>query len=165
MTGFPETGAPGNEVMRNPVRRVVTGDSADGKAVVVSDEEVTGEPPRVGVVLHEIWGSDSALGLPADGNPPQAVGVTPPPGGFRFALVSFAAREEVLGGGMHRSDTVDLGIVVSGEVWMELDDGAETLLRTGDCLVQHGTIHAWHNRTDEPCVMAMAAVGARRTEA
>jgi quercetin dioxygenase-like cupin family protein len=153
------------EVMRKPVRRVVTGDSADGKAVVVSDDEVTGQPPRVGVVLHEIWGSDSPLTLPADGSEPAASGVTPPPGGFRFALVSFAPREEVLGGGMHRSDTIDLGIVVSGEVWMELDDGAETLLRTGDCLVEHGTIHAWHNRTDEPCVMAMAAVGARRTEA
>ena len=65
---------------------------------------------------------------------------------------------------MHRSDTIDVGIVVSGEIWMELDDGAETLLRTGDCLVLNGTIHAWHNRADEPCVFAMAAVGAQRTE-
>jgi quercetin dioxygenase-like cupin family protein len=158
------TDAPDTEAMRTPVRRVVTGEGVDGKAVVVSDTKVTGDPPRVGVVLHDIWGSDTPLTLPADGNRPESDGVTPPPGGFRFALVSFAPREEVLGGGMHRSDTVDVGMVVSGEVWMELDDGAETLLRTGDSLVQHGTVHAWHNRTDEPCVIAMAAVGARRTE-
>ena len=136
--------------MQAPVRRVVTGEGSDGTAVVVSDAEVTGEPPRVGVVLHDLWGSDAPLTLPADGSRPSTEGITPPPGGFRFALVSFVSREEVLGGGMHRSDTVDVGIVVSGEIWIELDDGAETLLRTGDCLVQHGTIHAWHNRTDEP---------------
>ena len=73
-----------------------------------------------------------------------------PPGGFRFALVSFAPREEVLGGGMHRSDTVDVGVVVSGELWMELDDGAETLLRTGDCLVlqrHHPRLAQPHRRT------------------
>ena len=158
------TDAPETETMQAPVRRVVTGEGSDGKAVVVSDGEVTGEPPRVGVVLHDLWGSDTPLTLPTDGRRPEAGGVTVPPGGFRFALVSFAPREEVLGGGMHRSDTVDVGVVVSGELWMELDDGAETLLRTGDCLVLNGTIHAWHNRTDEPCVFAMAAVGARRTE-
>jgi len=150
--------------MGAPVRRVVTGEGAGGKAVVVSDDSVTGEPPRVGIVLHDIWGSDAALTLPSDGTRPESVG-PPPPGGFRFALVSFAPREEVLGGGMHRSDSVDVGMVVSGELWMELDGGEETLLRPGDCLVLNGTVHAWHNRTDEPCVMAMAAVGARRTEA
>jgi quercetin dioxygenase-like cupin family protein len=155
---------PITESMRAPVRRVVTGEGVDGKAVVVTDTEVTGEPPRVGVVLHDLWGSDMPLTLPTDGRRPEAEGVAVPHGGFRFALVSFAPREEVLGGGMHRSDTVDVGIVVSGELWMELDDGAETLLRTGDCLVLNGTVHAWHNRTDEPCVFAMAAVGARRTE-
>ena len=64
---------------------------------------------------------------------------------------------------MHRSDTVDMSFVVSGEIWIELDDGAETLLRTGDTLVQNATIHAWHNRADVPCVMAVAAVGAHRT--
>ena len=91
--------------------------------------------------------------------------MTPPAGGFRFALVTFAPNEEVLGGGLHRSDTVDMSYVVSGSIFIELDDGAEVGARTGDTLVQHGTIHAWHNRASEPCTMAVAAVGAERTGA
>ena len=157
------TNAPAGDAMRAPVRRVVTGETSAGKAVVVSDTAVSGEPPHVGVVVHDVWGTDTPLTLPYDGARPATDGITPPPGGFRFALVSFAPREEVLGGGMHRSDTVDMSFVVSGEIWIELDDGAETLLRTGDTLVQNATIHAWHNRADVPCVMAVAAVGARRT--
>ena len=133
--------------MQAPVRRVVTGETSAGKAVVVSDTAVSGEPPRVGVVVHDVWGTDTPLTLPYDGARPATDGIAPPPGGFRFALVSFAPREEVLGGGMHRSDTVDMSFVVSGEIWIELDDGAETLLRTGDtpgperhhpCLAQPG---------------------------
>jgi quercetin dioxygenase-like cupin family protein len=144
------------------VRRVVTGDTPDGRSVVVVDDHVAPEPPRVGVVVHHVWGSDRAVTLPADGTPPSVTGHAPPPGGVRFTLVTFAADEEVLGGGFHRSDTVDLCFVVSGELWIELDDGAEVLLREGDTLVQHGTIHAWHNRADTPCTMAIAALGAER---
>ena len=157
------TDEPAGDAMQAPVRRVVTGETSAGKAVVVSDTEVGGEPPRVGVVVHDVWSSDAPITLPYDGARPATDGITPPPGGFRFALVSFAPREEVLGGGMHRSDTVDMSFVVSGEIWIELDDGAETLLRTGDTLVQNATVHAWHNRADVPCVMAVAAIGARRT--
>src|SRR5688572_28092178 len=64
--------------------------------------------------------------------------------------------------GMHTTDTIDFDVVVSGEIWLELDDGEEVQLRTGDCVVQNGTRHSWHNRTSEPCVLAVALVGARR---
>jgi len=53
--------------------------------------------------------------------------------------------------------------VLSGEVWLELDDGAEVHLRPGDCVIQNGTRHAWRNRSTEPCVIAVALVGAVRT--
>jgi hypothetical protein len=49
--------------------------------------------------------------------------------------------------GMHISDTVDLDVIVSGEVYVELDDGAEVRLKAGDCVIQNGTRHAWHNRS------------------
>jgi quercetin dioxygenase-like cupin family protein len=151
-----------NPAAERSVRRVVTADTPEGRSVVVSDDEVAPVPPRVGVVIHPVWGSDRPMTLPADGTHPAADGQAPPAGGVRFTLVTFAANEEVLGGGFHRSDTVDLCFVVSGELWIELDDGAEVLLRTGDTLVQHGTVHAWHNRGDAPCTMAIAAVGAER---
>jgi mannose-6-phosphate isomerase-like protein (cupin superfamily) len=65
--------------------------------------------------------------------------------------------------GMHTTDTIDYGVVISGEIWLELDDGAEVHLEQGDCVVQNGTRHAWRNRSSEPCVMAFAMVGAKRT--
>jgi mannose-6-phosphate isomerase-like protein (cupin superfamily) len=51
---------------------------------------------------------------------------------------------------------------VSGEVWLELDDGAEVLLKAGDCVVQNGARHRWRNPSSEPCVMAVAQIGATR---
>ena len=64
--------------------------------------------------------------------------------------------------GMHTTDTVDFDVVISGEVWLELDDGAEVQLRPGDSVVQNGTRHAWRNRSSEPCTLAVALIGARR---
>ncbi len=66
------------------------------------------------------------------------------------------------GGGWHSTDTIDLNLIVSGEVWLLLDDGLEVLLRAGECVVQNGTRHTWRNRGPEPCVMAVAQVGMPR---
>src|ERR1022692_2313909 len=49
-----------------------------------------------------------------------------------------------------------------GEVYLELDDGSEVLLRAGDCVVQNGTRHAWRNRSPANCVIAVTLVGAER---
>jgi len=62
--------------------------------------------------------------------------------------------------GMHTSDTVDFDVVLSGEVWLELDDGKEVLLKAGECVVQNGTRHAWHNPSSEKCVVAVCVLGA-----
>ncbi len=59
--------------------------------------------------------------------------------------------------GMHRTATVDFIAVLSGEVWLLLDDG-EALLKQGDTAVQRGTNHAWRNRTDKPCILAIVLV-------
>lgn len=64
--------------------------------------------------------------------------------------------------GMHTTDTVDFDVIVSGEVYLELDNGAEVLLKAGDCVIQNGTRHAWRNRSSEKCVIAVTLVGAER---
>ncbi len=141
--------------------------------------------------FHAVWGSDEAPTLPVNGSGvPAPASWFPAPGGFRFAfvtipgadtpqpdaefdlMVSLAELEERLPGmaqtlepdspGMHTTDTVDYGVILSGSVWLELDDGAERELHPGDCVVQNGTRHAWRNREPEPCVMAVATVGAAR---
>jgi len=62
--------------------------------------------------------------------------------------------------GMHRTDTVDFIVITSGEVWLELDDGAEVRLQAGDCVVQNGSRHAWRNKSNAPCQFAHALIGA-----
>ena len=62
--------------------------------------------------------------------------------------------------GMHKTNTIDYAIVLSGEIWAVLDEG-EVLLRAGDCLVQRGTNHAWSNRTEKPCVIAFVLIAAK----
>jgi mannose-6-phosphate isomerase-like protein (cupin superfamily) len=58
---------------------------------------------------------------------------------------------------MHRTRTVDYGIVLSGEVYLVLDK-QETLLKAGDVVIQRGTNHAWANRSSEPCKMAFILI-------
>ena len=63
---------------------------------------------------------------------------------------------------MHTTDTIDYDIILSGELWMELDDGMEVHLKPGDCVIQNGTRHAWRNRSSESCIMASVMIGAKR---
>ena len=58
---------------------------------------------------------------------------------------------------MHRTDTVDYAICLSGEMTMLLDD-SEVVMKPGDVMVQRGTNHAWVNRGDEYCTMAFILI-------
>ncbi|MEN8503547.1 MULTISPECIES: cupin domain-containing protein [Paraburkholderia] len=66
--------------------------------------------------------------------------------------------------GMHRTDTVDYAIVLSGHIWLEIDDGKTTSLGPMDVVVQQSTRHAWRNRSDTPAVVAFFMVGASRRQ-
>lgn len=173
------------------VHCVVTGRTADGKSVFVEDRQIEATTPALapGTAFHQVWGSDEPVALPSDGAPPRWSGFFPPPAGFRFLIWSIgpdgvpipddvdvgaalAEMREALPGmleviepdhpGMHTTDTIDFNVVLSGEAWLELDDGAEVRLTAGDCVVQNGTRHAWHNRTDAPVTVATTLVGASR---
>lgn len=61
---------------------------------------------------------------------------------------------------MHRTLSLDFGVVLRGEVVCALDAGAETVCREGDVVVQRGTIHAWYNRTAEPARVLFVLVPA-----
>ena len=58
---------------------------------------------------------------------------------------------------MHRTESVDYGIVIEGELTLVLDD-SEVLLTTGSVVVQRGTNHAWANRSGRPCRMLFVLV-------
>ena len=58
---------------------------------------------------------------------------------------------------MHRTESIDYGIVIAGEMTLVLDDG-EVLLKPGSVVVQRGTNHAWANRSGRPCRMLFVLV-------
>jgi len=60
---------------------------------------------------------------------------------------------------MHRTDSVDYAIIMSGEITMLLDDN-DVYLTAGDVVVQRGTNHAWANRGTETCRIAFVLVDA-----
>lgn len=171
------------------LRRIVTGRNRAGRSVVVqngmSPRIVTTET-LPGLALVEIWATDEIPQLPVA--PVDLIttmkSFVPGPGGTRFRIVQFpgasnrafdqeAFRREYLAkapglaeamelqdSGMHTTDSVDYGVVISGEITLELDEGATVSLKQGDCVVQNGTRHAWRNRSTAPCIMAFVLVGA-----
>ena len=58
---------------------------------------------------------------------------------------------------MHRTESVDYGVVIEGELTLVLDD-SEVLLKPGSVVVQRGTNHAWANRSGQPCRMLFVLV-------
>lgn len=64
--------------------------------------------------------------------------------------------------GVHRTPTVDYTVVVSGEIWLELDQ-EDVHLRSGDVAVQIGSRHAWRNKSDTPAQLFGVLIGARPT--
>lgn len=81
---------------------------------------------------------------------------------FGTYSVDLAATMEPDAPGMHTTDTVDYGIVISGEVWLDVGAGACARLGPGDVVVQLGNRHAWRNHGTKPAVMAFVLVGAPR---
>jgi hypothetical protein len=58
---------------------------------------------------------------------------------------------------MHRTETIDYGIILSGEIYLIVDKG-EVLCRQGDVIIQRGTNHAWANRSNTVCRIAFILI-------
>jgi len=167
-------------------RRVVTGHDSRGRSIILSDERLrlqgSEEIGQGAVSLASFAGTPSNEGAFA-----QELAGLPGPGESAFTVVQFppfahieslnpelravamSSPADHLPGlvkgdtgrhyAMHYSETVDCGVVLSGEVVMLMDEG-EVVLRAGDTFVQRGTAHAWANRGDAPVVMAVVMIGA-----
>jgi quercetin dioxygenase-like cupin family protein len=46
---------------------------------------------------------------------------------------------------MHRTVSLDYGVVLIGEMELVLDSGETRVMKVGDVAVQRGTNHAWRN--------------------
>ena len=153
------------------VRRIVTGHDADGKAIVASDERMTGvsAAARPYISRCEIWSADK---MPVDNSEGAAA---------EAQRKGFVVRHNYVGSGqgtviritefapgapkfMHRAETVDYAILLSGECDLELDDGKRVRMKPGDICVQRGTMHAWAPVGPEPAVFAFVLIDADPVE-
>jgi len=146
------------------IRRVVTGHDGRGHARVEIDEIASNAiSTRRGASSCVAW---STTGFPVDndGFDDVSAGVrtTTVDNGTVFRILRL---EPGVSPRNHRTDSIDYAVVMSGTIEMTLDDGVVVSLRTGDVLVQRGTIHNWVNRGTEACVIAFVLVAAKSVTA
>ncbi|KAH8814823.1 cupin 2 domain-containing protein [Xylogone sp. PMI_703] len=148
--------------MSLPFRRVVTGHSADGKAIITNDDVLTpvsffdsskpASPEDFGLTLifrteNSSTDANASISNTVPFRDPH--GTLMPivePGHTNWRIIDFPPHSTA---SMHRTLSVDFGVVLKGEITCELDDKVETVLKEQDGIVQRGTVHAWHNRTGE----------------
>lgn len=167
-------------------RRVVTGHDDRGRAVIVEDgppARVFDNLGEKGLVFYEVWNTretpariDRAGGEPAE----ERLTLAPPRNGTRIRVLDIPVDDpansdldavfENIGGkdahvgaqhgnhaSFHRTQSIDYGIVLDGEITLMVDDG-ETTLYPGDICVQRGTNHGWINRGVKPCRIAFILI-------
>jgi len=177
--------------MSYQIRRVITAHNEQGKSIISSDadaknaQEMTG---MTGLIVTDLW---ETIAMPANNSGAEDAVVRPIrheplPNGTILRTVEFPPDKdwkgnadaqkafESIGGGhtrdqssddplMHKSDTVDYIIILKGEIYAVMEEG-ETLLEEGDVMIQRGTKHSWHNRSDHPCLLAAILIDSHPVE-
>jgi len=171
-------------------RRIVTGHDSAGRAIISSDGPPPAEfaiQSVPGLVFNEVWRTADSPATIDNGPDPtlRSLQLLPaprgsvirvleiPPGNVhetdsKAAAESFAemgAAHTVTAGKsshpfMHRTETIDYGILLSGEIWLIVDEG-EVKLNPGDIVIQRGTSHAWSNRSDKPARLIFILLGGK----
>lgn len=141
------------------VQRVVTGHNAHGRAVFRSEDfSPTRMIPSGDASFLTIWSTET---VPADNNDERdgrdlPTGLTLERGSVIRITDMLPGRESP----MHRTNSIDYGIVLEGEIELELEDGAKTTIRQGGIIIQRGTNHLWRNTTDKACRIAFILIEA-----
>lgn len=156
------------------INRVVTGHDPNGKSIFLS----VGEPPqfheRRGLVSFiELWNTSAtpapiAAAEPKEPNERLPLCIPPDSNGTIIRTLdihpghvqALKPRTDGRHPGMHRTETLDYGIVIEGELWLLLDD-SEVCVRPGDVVIQRGTDHAWENRSDRPARICFVLIDAK----
>lgn len=142
------------------IRRIVTGHDANGKPIVrIDDRGQHSASWRPQMEQQQFWTTmDLPVELNEDGEDKGArqVGTTID-GGSIFKVVEFGPGVTPR---VHRTDSIDYAVVLSGEIDMEMDEDTTVHLAAGDVLVQRATIHNWVNNGTEPCRIAFVLISA-----
>jgi quercetin dioxygenase-like cupin family protein len=141
------------------VQRVVTGHNEHGRAVFKSEDVTqTKMIPSGDASFLLVWTTDT---VPANNNDEtdgrdRDAGVTLNQGSVIRVVDMLPGKESP----MHRTNSIDYGIVMEGEIELELEDGAKRTVRQGGIIVQRGTNHLWRNTTDKVCRIAFVLIEA-----
>lgn len=119
---------------------------------------------------------------------PATVSFLPPVGGTSFMIVTFPPDAQMADPGfdgpgfgeevalkvpglaqtfeqedpaMHTTDTVDYGIVLEGEIWLDIGQ-EEVHLSKHDVVIQNGARHGWRNKGNTVTTMLFVLIGAQR---
>lgn len=153
------------------VRRIVTGHDASGQAVIVEDRRMSGaglaeDTGRAEATFFQLWAThempvsltDDAMDRQRDGSMTTSL-ATGAGSVLRIGVLGPGARSP-----MHRTESLDYGVCLEGECDMELDGGEVVTVRAGDVVIQRGTSHVWHNRSDTACRFAWILLDATPVE-
>jgi quercetin dioxygenase-like cupin family protein len=141
------------------VQRVVTGHDSNGRAVFKSEDETpTRMIPSGDASFLLIWTTET---VPADNNDEtdgrlRDAGLTLNHGSVIRIVDMLPGKESP----MHRTNSIDYGIILKGEIELELEDGAKRNVREGGIIIQRGTNHLWRNITDQPTRIAFILIEA-----
>jgi uncharacterized cupin superfamily protein len=170
------------------LRRVVTGNDAQGHSGVLHDSATPNYFPRpTGTCFYELWTLDqipAGLAGNADaGKAGRPFAHSPPPRGAHWRITHSPARrlavaskaeqekldaENATGGtqrmqgakheGMHRTPSIDYAVCLEGERHLVLED-SDVLIGKGDVVIQLGNWHSWENRSGVPVLMSYVMIG------
>ncbi len=157
-------------VAMRQVRRIITGEDADGKSLIVGEDFVAAVQ-IAGIALFPLWGVPALpVSLPTTGmgDPGNAKGL----GAVRTAIGVLPPNILVRGGdgghlqfddeGFHQTESVDVAYVVSGSVRLRVPGAPDTIVNAGDCVVQNGARHAWRNECEQEAVILFVRIDGSR---
>ncbi|KAI1142034.1 hypothetical protein F5Y05DRAFT_402054 [Hypoxylon sp. FL0543] len=151
-----------HHTLQSGARVIVTAHKEDGASVFHSDRVVEPFSP-FGPTGSSFVVFDARPSVPVNNQeePKDLRKTLPrvPQTGVSFCITNMAPRHSAP---MHRTLSLDYAVVLSGEIVLELDGGEEKTVRAGDVIVQRGVNHAWHNRTDKVCRIAVVGVGSEK---
>ncbi|XRM42796.1 hypothetical protein ABZX51_006010 [Aspergillus tubingensis] len=130
-------------------RRIVTGHNSDGAAVVVDDREIPCVPTAINAnyaVLYETHQFPESNDKWIDLIETRTTDLSNNKG-IVLRVVDVPPKTRTM---FHRTESLDFGILHSGEITCYLDDGVRVDMKAGDVCVQRGTIHGWTNHSDQP---------------
>ena len=157
------TGAMPGIALPQGMRRVITANDADGQSYIASDDRATmegGFPNLFKTTGDDPFGPGPEP-EPRTLLPTDMQQIEPEVGGANFQFVALPPSTEESPPVWHRTETVDVNVLLGGELILILDK-EETTLHPGDVVIQRNTNHAWRNPTDGPVYWAAVLVPIRQ---